>query len=84
MASVGLPILADDVYGGKHSAGLQRQALHAFRLGFAHPVTQADLDFYAPVPLDFGNAMAELGLRYNEGSTKNPVSARKSLQKGAV
>ncbi len=84
MASIGLPILADDVYGGKHSSGLQRQALHAFRLGFVHPVTQADLDFYAPVPQDFGNAMAELGLRYNKVPTGNPVSPRKSLRHGAV
>jgi 23S rRNA pseudouridine1911/1915/1917 synthase len=66
MASVGLPILADEVYGSKHDSAMQRQALHAFRLGFAHPVSQAKLLFHAPLPPDFLGAMAELGLRYNE------------------
>ncbi len=66
MAFIGLPILADEVYGGKHASSMQRQALHAFRLGFVHPVTQANLAFYAPPPHDFVAALTELGLRYNE------------------
>ena len=68
MASIGLPILADDVYGGKLGATLKRQALHAFRLSFVHPVTQVNMTFYAPPPVDLAHAIAEMGLRYNEGS----------------
>ena len=33
-------------------AGFPRQALHATRLGFAHPVTGEDLTFEAPPPSD--------------------------------
>jgi 23S rRNA pseudouridine1911/1915/1917 synthase len=79
MASVGLPILADEVYGGKHVSAMPRQALHAFRLGFVHPVSQAALQFHAPPPLDFDVAMVALGLRYNENAVfspaQNPASA---------
>jgi 23S rRNA pseudouridine1911/1915/1917 synthase len=65
MASIGHPLVADDVYGGVPAAGLERQALHAFRLAFAHPVTQAPLEFHAPLPADMANALADWGLRYN-------------------
>ena len=75
MASIGLPILADDVYGGKATSALQRQALHAFRLGFVHPVSQTALNFDAPPPPDFDAALAEFGLRYNEEVARNPVFA---------
>ena len=66
MASIGLSILADDVYGGKQVLTMPRQALHAFRLGFIHPVSQANLQFHAPPPQDFASATLDLGLRYNE------------------
>ena len=68
MASIGLPILADEVYGGKPTAAVRRQALHAFSLSFIHPVSRAALSFRAPLPLDFAQAIVELGLRYNEAS----------------
>jgi 23S rRNA pseudouridine1911/1915/1917 synthase len=35
MASIGHPLVADETYGAC-AAGLQRQALHAYRLAFAH------------------------------------------------
>ncbi len=73
MATIGLPILADDVYGGKQVSAMPRQALHAFRLGFVHPVSQAALQFHAPPPLDFDDAMVELGLRYNENAVFSPA-----------
>ena len=75
MASIGLPILADDVYGGKHTSAIQRQALHAFHLGFVHPVTQVALNFHAPPPPDFEDALVELGLRYNERVVSGAISA---------
>lgn len=78
MSFIGMPILADSVYGGKSTSGLQRQALHAFRLGFVHPVLQTSLEFFAPVPLDLANAMDELGLRYNPASVAGQMFAGKT------
>ncbi len=66
MASIGHPLVADELYGGALAAGLQRQALHAFRLAFVHPVTQRPLEFHAPVPDDLGRALRAWGLSYNE------------------
>jgi 23S rRNA pseudouridine1911/1915/1917 synthase len=66
MASIGHPLLADPLYGGAPDAGLQRQALHAFRLAFAHPVTAAPLLFHAPLPADLRAAWQAWGLGYNE------------------
>ncbi|RYF16005.1 MAG: RluA family pseudouridine synthase [Comamonadaceae bacterium] len=65
-AHLGHPLVADPLYGGAPAAGLQRQALHAARLAFAHPVTGAPLAFQAPLPADLGAAWAAWGLRYNE------------------
>ena len=66
MASIGHPLVADEVYGGKPAGGLERQALHACRLAFAHPATGAALEFKSPLPADLAAAAAELGLRYNQ------------------
>jgi len=37
----GIQLVADELYGGAAAAGMQRQALHACRLAFTHPVTQS-------------------------------------------
>jgi 23S rRNA pseudouridine1911/1915/1917 synthase len=37
-----------------------RQALHAFRLQFTHPVTGKPIRFEAPVPGDFASLVARL------------------------
>ena len=66
MASIGHPLVADEVYGGRPAAGLQRQALHACRLAFAHPATGEALEFKSPLPADLAAAGAKLGLRYNQ------------------
>ncbi|WP_249931236.1 RluA family pseudouridine synthase [Ramlibacter sp. 2FC] len=66
MASLGHPLVADELYGGKPAAGLQRQALHAFRLAFEHPVTGQALEFRAPLPEDLRQALVDWGLSYNE------------------
>nr|WP_205964779.1 RluA family pseudouridine synthase [Ramlibacter agri] len=66
LAHVGHPLLADPLYGGAPAAGLQRQALHAFHLAFAHPATGERLSFFAPPPADLRQAWAAWGLRYNE------------------
>jgi 23S rRNA pseudouridine1911/1915/1917 synthase len=66
LAHVGHPLLADTLYGGTPAAGLQRQALHAFRLAFVHPVSGESLSFVAPPPADLRQAWTAWGLRYNE------------------
>lgn len=65
MASLGHPLLGDAVYGGPQVADLARQALHAFRLAFAHPVTGAPLSFESPMPEDLAALLVNWGLRYN-------------------
>lgn len=67
MAFIGHPLVADEVYGGKPAAGLARQALHACRLAFEHPVTHAALEFLSPLPPDLAAAVAGVGLGYNQG-----------------
>ncbi|MDP1565132.1 MAG: RluA family pseudouridine synthase [Polaromonas sp.] len=67
MAAIGHPLVADEVYGGPPAAGLTRQALHACRLAFEHPVTHASLEFLSPLPPDLAAAVAGVGLGYNQG-----------------
>jgi 23S rRNA pseudouridine1911/1915/1917 synthase len=65
MASIGHPLVADELYGGAPAAGMQRQALHAFRLAFTHPASGEALEFLAPLPPDMAQALQLWGLRYN-------------------
>ncbi|MDM0034122.1 RluA family pseudouridine synthase [Variovorax sp. J22P271] len=65
MASIGHPLVGDALYGGAPAAGLTRQALHAFRLEFAHPVTRAPMAFRSPPPPDLLQGFSEWGLDYN-------------------
>lgn len=66
MASIGHPLVSDELYGGGLAGGLLRQALHACRLAFSHPITQEPLVFQSPPPDDLVVAMKEWGLSYNE------------------
>lgn len=65
MQSLDHPLVADALYGGAPAGGMQRQALHAFRLSFVHPMTGESLELAAEPPADFLAAVQELGLRYN-------------------
>ena len=64
LASVGLPVAGDPVYGrsGKASRalGLERQALHAAVLGFEHPGSDQRLRFESPLPPDLAAVIAAL------------------------
>ena len=62
MSSIGHPLLADTLYGGSHAANLQRQALHAYKLGFIHPMTGEFLQFHRPLPDDMQQALSDWGL----------------------
>lgn len=65
LSHIGHPIIGDDVYGNRQQlrVGLTqeqrdaiqqfpRQALHAYQLGFVHPVTGEDIEVTAPLPDD--------------------------------
>lgn len=75
MASIGHPLVGDPVYGRggrvkrtrelppQTVAALQafpRQALHAFRLGFIHPITQEGLCFESNIPCDIKDLISTL------------------------
>ena len=65
LASLGHALVADELYGGRPAAGMERQALHAFRLSLDHPVTGERLAFTSGLPKDFSNALQQWGLGYN-------------------
>lgn len=68
MHSIGHPLLGDPVYGSAKAARslpaaartLPRQALHATRLEFAHPVTGAQLVSHSPLPSDLDQLLSVL------------------------
>lgn len=54
LASIGHPIAGDDVYGpSKVITSLHGQCLHAYQLGFIHPVTGEYMEFTADPPESF-------------------------------
>lgn len=65
MAHKGHPLLADTVYGGSPWGGMTRQALHAWRLVFVHPITGQHMDLKSALPADMAQAQHNLGLGYN-------------------
>jgi 23S rRNA pseudouridine1911/1915/1917 synthase len=73
LAHAGFPIVGDRVYGGRLSLpkgaseelvsalrAFPRQALHAARLQFAHPVSGKSIDCRAPLPADMQELLAVL------------------------
>ena len=69
MASLGHPLVGDELYGGLPILGLTRQALHARRLAFKHPVSGDALVFEAPLPSDLALALPQWGLSYNDSES---------------
>ncbi|WP_114969529.1 RluA family pseudouridine synthase [Rhodoferax ferrireducens] len=65
MAAINHPLVADELYGGTVAAGMHRQALHACRLAFTHPVTLMPMVFQAILPEDLEQALSQWGLAYN-------------------
>lgn len=55
---IGYPLLGDTLYGGD-TRSFKRQALHAYRYSFCHPVTQEYLTLTAPLPADMGSFIKE-------------------------
>jgi 23S rRNA pseudouridine1911/1915/1917 synthase len=68
LAEHGYPVLGDPLYGKsiadpelrRVSSGLDRQALHAAVLAFAHPITREALRFETEPPTDFEEALRAL------------------------
>ncbi len=61
MASIGHPLLGDEVYGnGKSLWKLQGQTLHAATIGFIHPATGNYLEVTAPLPEYFASLLSQL------------------------
>jgi 23S rRNA pseudouridine1911/1915/1917 synthase len=68
MAHIGHPLLGDPVYGRSraslsstlNSIGFARQALHATRLGFIHPVRGMSVAFDSPLPEDMQELFTRL------------------------
>ena len=56
LAHIGHPILGDTLYGNA-SKLINRQALHAYKVKFVHPITGLDVEYVAEVPLDMINLM---------------------------
>lgn len=70
MASIGHALLGDPAYGKTkqthrsvlETLGFRRQALHAARLGFIHPVTSAVLAFESEMPADMQELFSQLNV----------------------
>lgn len=73
LSHISYPIVGDRVYGGRRQlrAGLSeeqrqtigsfpRQALHAYALGFVHPLTGEDIEVTVPIPEDMQQLIAVL------------------------
>lgn len=63
MASIGHPLLGDEVYGNPKNlakSGLQGQTLHAMIIGFIHPTTKEYMEFEAPLPPYFVNLLQKI------------------------
>jgi tRNA pseudouridine32 synthase/23S rRNA pseudouridine746 synthase/23S rRNA pseudouridine1911/1915/1917 synthase len=60
-AHLGAPLLGDSLYGGETSL-IRRQALHAARLSFRHPLTGKEMSFHSPFPDDLRKLLETFGL----------------------
>jgi len=61
MAAIHHPCVGDSLYGSDPvlaaRTGLDRQWLHAVRLGFTHPTTGEYVEFDSPYPADLARAL---------------------------
>jgi 23S rRNA pseudouridine1911/1915/1917 synthase len=64
LAAIGHPILGDRTYGGggddARRLGLDRPFLHAWRLGFLHPVTREPVSLEVDLPDELAEVLARL------------------------
>jgi 23S rRNA pseudouridine1911/1915/1917 synthase len=74
LAAIGHPVIGDRTYGAGFAtkpallpeparslaAGFPRQALHAYLLGFEHPVSHEEMSFESPLPADIAELVEAL------------------------
>lgn len=80
LASIGHPVMGDDVYGGgggRRVAGLpaKRHFLHAAWLAFNHPMTGQPLDFRSPLPEDLRHSLSVIAGEHALPAGVDPLSA---------
>lgn len=61
MSYIGHPLYGDDLYGGSRGM-IKRQALHAERVSFIHPITGSYIDLNAGIPEDIKLLCEKLNL----------------------
>jgi 23S rRNA pseudouridine1911/1915/1917 synthase len=59
LSAIGYPVVGDPTYGIK-STYLNRQFIHAYRLGFRLPSTKKYQEFTSPLPMDLEQALEHL------------------------
>ena len=64
LSHLGHPIIGDDLYGSPSSL-INRQALHAYKLSFLHPVSKKQITVHSSLPNDMNNLLTKL---------KNPMN----------
>jgi 23S rRNA pseudouridine1911/1915/1917 synthase len=80
LASVGHPVMGDDVYGGgggRRVIGLasKRHFLHAAWLQFLHPITGAPMDIRSPLPDDLKASLRTIGEGEAVAQAEDPLAA---------
>jgi 23S rRNA pseudouridine1911/1915/1917 synthase len=80
LASVGHPVMGDDVYGGgggRRVAGLapKRHFLHAAWLQLDHPLTGAPMDIRSPLPDDLKSSLRTIGEGEAVALVEDPLAA---------
>ncbi|MFA6221301.1 MAG: RluA family pseudouridine synthase [Desulfomonilaceae bacterium] len=91
LASIGLPVLGDGVYGvGSRKQKntdpllnqirmiLKRQALHAAFLAFKHPITENELQFSSGLPADMAEVIRMLKQTADRGARANAWQSQNS------
>jgi 23S rRNA pseudouridine1911/1915/1917 synthase len=91
MAHIHYPIVGDQVYGGRlllpkgaspalidALRGFRRQALHAARLAFVHPITDELIECEAPLPTDMRALLSVLAA---DNAQKSQVATKKTPRK---
>ena len=56
MSSINHPIIGDSLYG-MESKYIDRQALHAYKIKFIHPITKKEIEVTVPIPDDIKNVL---------------------------
>jgi len=79
LASVGHPVMGDDVYsggGGRRIVGLQprRHFLHAAWLVFDHPLTGAPMDIRSPLPEDLRRSLYSIAAGSGLVEAEDPLA----------